>query len=616
MAEVLEKQLDGMIHDVARGDQRLVDMLGLCWKRVILKQDARIPIAEDALRAHGLKLSHVRDWLAAAIASEARWLSNVDMVGRAKKLLKFGSIDALLREVDRDMARFARNNRKVELDPAEEVVEMELGDGWMLVRMLTPRALDLESGRMGHCIGGGAYDAELLSGTSRFLSLRDPRGKPHVTISIREGEIGEVSGKANDRPPFRYIERLAPFFADYATDFYFDGTNGVVIDTKGKLYPVDALPEHLEVKGDLDLFWSDGALGETAPRTIRADGSVIIEFDATVSDKGERHPMRLDAVSGKDVYLIGLKLDRFPEIECQNNLTLDQSDFHEMPAGMIVGGNLSMKGAGVERLPDGLNVVGHLDVSGMSVKVIPSDLRARSITMTASAITNLPAQRDYVSIHAAKSELADLGTGLNIEREMDISETKVKYLSEDIRVPRLYAWDCRLRLPRSLRGVVEADFMGSTIVLTDDFECPDRVRFRAAVINLFGKRLIGRDLIDLSCAHFDGLPSVIRAGILDMRRMAARPMPVLDVDIETRILALSDADMTIGPGVRVTEFVDIGGEWDRIRFAPDAARDYLSRRRDFENLEAAKKHYGGFDVKYDHHEAARRYPTWTLKATA
>lgn len=60
-------------------------------------------------------------------------------------------------------------------------------DGWTL-RELGPHELEGEGNAMGHCVGGESYQAEVHDGTLRVLSLRNPKGEPHVTTGIRYDE--------------------------------------------------------------------------------------------------------------------------------------------------------------------------------------------------------------------------------------------------------------------------------------------------------------------------------------------------------------------------------------------------------------------------------------------
>jgi hypothetical protein len=53
-------------------------------------------------------------------------------------------------------------------------------------RRLTEEGLDAEGKMMGHCVG--SYCEEVSGGGARIFSLRDPQGKPHVTVEVQPSE--------------------------------------------------------------------------------------------------------------------------------------------------------------------------------------------------------------------------------------------------------------------------------------------------------------------------------------------------------------------------------------------------------------------------------------------
>lgn len=157
-----------------------------------------------------MQLSHIIDWLVADLQAGARWLENVDEQGRPRKLLKCKTFEDLEREANKAMDR--RNGQQAKtLGPDDESLVADLGDGYTLVQMLTPEALDLESARMHHCIGHGAYDQRLKTGWSRFMSVRDRKRRPAATIELRRESNGrwsirQIEGKRNERPPCEVMD--------------------------------------------------------------------------------------------------------------------------------------------------------------------------------------------------------------------------------------------------------------------------------------------------------------------------------------------------------------------------------------------------------------------------
>lgn len=81
---------------------------------------------------------------------------------------------------------------------------------------------------------------------------------------------------------------------------------------------------------------------------------------------------------------------------------------------------------------------------------------------------------------------------------------------------------------------------------------------------------------------------------VNLERRLARELALIDSDIETDVLLLSDADAAIGSRVVVREkiyIVELGGR--RWSFPVDGARRYLANRSAFPSIGAASNHFGG-----------------------
>lgn len=88
-----------------------------------------------------------------------------------------------------------------------------MDDGYYVVRLMTPEALDRESGVMQHCIGQGAYDHKLEDGNFVYLSMRDRFGKAHATMEldvrpVRGPILVQCQGKQNRPPEAAYVGLL------------------------------------------------------------------------------------------------------------------------------------------------------------------------------------------------------------------------------------------------------------------------------------------------------------------------------------------------------------------------------------------------------------------------
>ncbi|MCS4090235.1 PcfJ domain-containing protein [Rhizobium sp. BK176] len=572
---------------VSEGDEKIFHLLMCCVGRILAKERRRG--GHQVVEPSGRAIRHIVDWMRAAIVRDAAWLSNLDEKGRPKKLLKYPTVDALVAEVDRDMLREAGRN-EVSDSSVGTAPYMDLGDGWSMVRLLTADALDYESKIMQHCIGNGAYDDQLTDPTKLFLSMRDPAGRPHVTIALSSGVYEQISGKQNAFPAPRYVKRLASFFRAVGELSYLDGTHGVVADIHGCVHPLADLPEMLEVSGSL---WLDGEMPKEKfrlPKVVRAGGYVSINDD--VFDG------KLERVEAKGLEMSGTKVWAGCEFKIENTLNLRGSEIECIPDNLVLGGNLDLAGAKISELPRGLKVGGLLELEGTRIKELPDDLEVSSLKITGTEIQSLGGIRKIDQLLAAGSKLKSLPADLSVQTVIDISESDVTVIPEGFRIKgQLTATGCKrtVRLPRRLE-TGHADFTRSSVYMPREFESVNSVVFRASRMGLRDRRITCGDRISLAAAHFDVLPDVIRAREVDLDRMLGEPISVIDTDIDTDVLRVSaHFDVVIPEHVKVRDTIEIseciGAKvW---AFPVDAARRYLADRSAFESVFQACNHFGG-----------------------
>lgn len=233
-------------------DPKILRLLELSLGRVLDNAAARGEFATGLVNPQ--QAAHIRDWLAAATANDEQWLKTTDHEGRPRKLLKFGSVEAITAEADKAMRKFAQKNRAVILEEGSEELYAELEDGHYVVRLLTPEALDRESGEMRHCIGQGAYDNRVGTEHYDYLSLRDRFGKARLTIELdlrpaRGPIIIECQGKLNQPPTFAYATMLGPMFKERGIRAAQVGD--IVYDQHWKSHHVTSMPSGIVVRGDL-----------------------------------------------------------------------------------------------------------------------------------------------------------------------------------------------------------------------------------------------------------------------------------------------------------------------------------------------------------------------------
>jgi len=98
-------------------------------------------------------------------------------------------------------------------------------------KVLLAQGLDAEGHMMGHCVG--SYCEQVQGGGTRIFSLRDPSGKPHVTVEVAPGSKGfenrlkpevaqelgipeefsiqQIKGKQNAAPVAEYLPYVQDF---------------------------------------------------------------------------------------------------------------------------------------------------------------------------------------------------------------------------------------------------------------------------------------------------------------------------------------------------------------------------------------------------------------------
>lgn len=376
----MNQQINPVLQPYA-SDPLLVFLLEACVGRLMSREGGGFAVNKKRLR-------HISDWLRAALANDEPWLKNVDDHGRPKKLLKFGSIDAIGREADKAMLKAAQKLCGVKLvDGDEELVEM-LEDGYYVVRLLTPAALDRESSQMQHCIGNGGYDDCLKDRNNQYLSLRDPQGKAHATMEIIAGRLVQLQGKQNAAPIHKYLEVLIPYIRASGLAVDVPSSHlGHVMDIDGAFHPLENLPEGLKVKGNLDL-------ADTQISTL-PDGLWV----------------------GGYLSLSGTLITSLPKgLTVGDDLYLDGTPIAELPEGLWVRGDLDLNETLITALPRGLKVAKDLDLSDTPIDVLPDDLSVGG------------------SLNLRRTKIAALPKGLSVGRHLNLRETQISELPGDLSV--------------------------------------------------------------------------------------------------------------------------------------------------------------------------------------
>lgn len=353
--------------------ERINELLACSFGRVLVNEFKRGDLNADHYGAYiVLRLEHIADWIEAAVANDEPWLSNVDEQGRPKKLLKFSNGMQIVREANRDMMRFAQKNKDVALSHGDEELVKQFDNGYYLVRLLTPRALDRESGQMQHCIGQGAYDQKLEDGEYEYLSLRDPTGKPHVTIEMAVDsqtcarDLKQFQGKQNQPPISKYNDILVPFLREAkVTISEASPSLPYITDDHGIWHNVYDLPDELEIKSlkfiDYEIYENGAPPDDENPITLpkRLIGTQTLDIGgACLSGVIESHPENMNITLAHVQFM-----DEQKVLRTNGQVYLFATSFSKPPE-QIEGSRITIKAAESDGWPLEMKSNGTVEASG------------------------------------------------------------------------------------------------------------------------------------------------------------------------------------------------------------------------------------------------------------
>ena len=426
MSTNVNQEISDRIILLSGNDIRLSGLLSYCIGRLCLKSVKTSGNWEFDLSK--IDVDHVVDWLKAALINDAEWLKNVDGQNRPKKLMKFSDFNSVVQEADKAMLLSAQRNKNIQLIEGDEELYQELDNGYYLVKLLTPAALDREGSQMQHCIGGGAYDKQLKNSNGHFLSLRDLAGKPHITVEIRDGSVVQLQGKQNKAPLLKYTKALSSFFGASKLEVNIPIHRlGYVISDEGKVFDIDKLPDGLKIKGDLDL--SHTAI-TSLPDDLKVGGSLDINHTTVASlpanlKIGENLDLRHTAITslpddlkvGGRLGLCNTDITSLPDgLQVDGDLNLLNTDITSLPDGLEVGGSLYLRDTAITSLPANLKVGGGLDINRTTITSLPDDLEVGgSLTLINTPITSLPEGLEVAgNFYILNTSITSLPDGLEV----------------------------------------------------------------------------------------------------------------------------------------------------------------------------------------------------------
>jgi hypothetical protein len=375
-------------------------------------------------------INHVRDWLTSSVADGDPWLKRVDVEGRPLKLTKMHSMEQLVAEADKAFAKKLQKVGKSAAGEGEELF-MVLSDGYKVVQMLTPSALDRESTAMQHCVGLGSYDRHLNDERYALFSLRDHLGHPHATIEVdrKNKALLQLRGKQNALPIMKYLRLLAPFITAERLNSGETASMGFVIGAGGVVHHSSEIPDGAEFDGLVSLQGYEG------DPIIRLPVGIVVRGDLFLH-KGFEGLLALPGTVSGDVHAKYLTLpDLSPDFKFGGGLNLEGSWVGNLPENLHIRGDLVLKHWRRVVLPRGLVIDGDLDVTQAGINELPDDIVIKgSLLASNSTLNNLP---DGLSVGGSvflgsTKHLEEIPPGFSVGDNLMLRDSSVRHIADDV----------------------------------------------------------------------------------------------------------------------------------------------------------------------------------------
>lgn len=262
-------------------------------------------------------VSNIVDWMSHLAQDDPAEFAKIDRYS-------FEQADQAQRQWHTRIAKRAKEPRAATVEGAEKVLDLGAYAWWRLDQKC---ALKGEGDVMGHCVGG--YGDRVESGTTRIFSLRDNKGRSHVTV---EATVA--------RDPYRpYTDRNKPDAKTWAIE---------QVKGKGNDAPVDRYHAAVQALVDaLGLQWGSGgrgdmerggaiqkdgkylAFGEVAQKVAEQDGFVVYAYAPKPLYRGDQVKCVARVFRGKTPLLTARfweQADSWPVVyrfEVDDNATAD-----------------------------------------------------------------------------------------------------------------------------------------------------------------------------------------------------------------------------------------------------------------------------------------------------
>jgi hypothetical protein len=364
--------------DAARGDARTGELLCCALLKPLCREFSDRDRTANHRNFETLPLGALGPRMRADIAHVADWIRG--RLQRGRTGFRTSTIEA-----DKAMRIAAQKAAaRAYADEGNLRTVKTFENGYRIVQLLTPEALDQESGYLGHCVGNGGYDALLESGRHRYYSLRGPNGSGHATLEVEAASrtLLHCKGKQNNPSVAKYMPMLQAFILEQQFRLGESPRMTGLIALNGQVYAIDSLPRNLHVEGRLILR---GAHISQLPEGLQVGGTLDLT-DASLSQLPEN--LRV----GGSLVLTGTNISRLPGgLRVGGSLVLTGTNISQLPEGLQVGGSLVLAGTNVSRLPGGLRVGGSLDLWGTKIAQLPDHLHVGGdLALWGTHISRLP----------------------------------------------------------------------------------------------------------------------------------------------------------------------------------------------------------------------------------
>ncbi|MBY3433265.1 hypothetical protein HFN89_03685 [Rhizobium laguerreae] len=441
-----QKTIVGNLIAQLTADTEVQKLLAYSLGRVLLNQAkaTEIAIERQVLPEH----EHICDWLTAAVKNGEPWLRTVDEQDRPKKLMKFGTVEAITKEADKAMMKFAQKNRGLKIADGDEELAHELADGWYVVRLLTPAALDRESGQMQHCIGQGGYDDRLNDDDYAYYSLRDPFGKPHTTmeVNVPTGVPLQMQGKQNEEPIPEYLDRMLEFMKVAGiVPVQLPHTSRWVFDEDHKRHDISNLPDGVTLVGNVTVMLKEmsfpkrvavtGDLRIMASEIDRMPEVFLVGGSYRIGNSELRHkPIHLKV--GGDIWVSASRCEVAETVDLGGKLSIAKSHVSRLPRGLSDKNSVLLTECESLKNFDGLAVLGQLSLTKMPAGIVlPDGLKLGSLEIVDTEFPEYPANITVTAdVDLHRTGLAKLPDGLVVHGSLDVSGNPIDRLPKGLGV--------------------------------------------------------------------------------------------------------------------------------------------------------------------------------------